>query len=75
MFEAHPSGVAAMDIISRAGTYNSDFSAKGTSHGWTSGEDGDVRDGDGLLVTSAKKDGVIKIWDYTHVEENGACGR
>lgn len=53
MFEAHPGGVAAMDIISK----------------------GDIDIQDGMVVTSAKNEGVIKIWDYTNVEEDGTCGR
>ena len=30
----------------------------------------------GLLVTCGNAEGVVKIWDYTHVEDgHGSCGR
>ena len=74
VFQAHPSGVGGMTImkgsapIAPAATV-----AEGPPR--EAGDGGGVQEVGGLLVTCGKTEGVVKIWDYTHVEDDGACGR
>eukprot|EP00903_Cladosiphon_okamuranus_P006728 g6565.t1 len=35
----------------------------------------ELEDVGGLLVTCGDAEGVVKIWDYTHVKDDGSCGR
>lgn len=74
VFEAHPHGVAAMAVMNRtdkmriAGVAN-------LRHGEGFGGGRDLGEVGGLLITCAKEESVVKIWDYTHVEGDGTCGR
>lgn len=74
-FEAHPKGVAGMAVMystTEACSAVSTDSPPETSSGVQEGGVGQVG---GLLVTCGKEEGMVKIWDYTHVGEGGSCGR
>lgn len=64
-FKAHPNGVAGMTIMTSEYENNSVLDAEG-SLGEEMG---------GMLVTCGKVEGVVKIWDYTHVGEDSTYGR
>lgn len=54
---------------------NSPFDAIVDSNPSTTADRRETKDVGGLLVTCGKVESVVKIWDYTHVDGNGACGR
>lgn len=64
-FKAHPNGVAGMTVMT-SGHENSAILAAGK---YVEDEMG------GVLVTCGKAEGVVKIWDYTHVDADGTYGR
>lgn len=64
--QAHANGIAGLAIMNTgAGDGSAVLAAEG----------GQGEDVGGLLVTCGNAEGVVKIWDYTHVEDNGSCGR
>eukprot|EP00752_Nemacystus_decipiens_P009558 g8538.t1 len=79
--KAHANGIAGLAIM----TTTTPPSAAGARHsrrsdsyalGEDEGEQGQDTDVGGLLVTCGNAEGIVKIWDYTHVEDgNGGCGR
>lgn len=71
-FEAHPHGVAGMTIMTLSATKYASIALNLLQESAGDLENGDVV---GLLVTCGKAEGLVKIWDYTHVEEDGSCGR
>lgn len=64
VIQAHPNGIADLAIMA----YARDSCVFRVPNGEQGGGIG------GLLVTCARGEG-IKIWDYTHVEDDGRCGR
>ncbi len=65
VIKAHPSGIADLAIMANARDSCASLAPNG--------EQGE--DVGGLLVTCGSGEGIVKIWDYTHVEEDGRCGR
>lgn len=69
--QAHANGIAGLAIMTTdAGGARRSRTALAYEEGGEQGEGVG-----GLLVTCGNAEGVVKIWDYTHVEDDGGCGR
>lgn len=71
--QAHANGIAGLAIMMTTGARHSSSSRTAPC----SAEEGNQEEEGvgGLLVTCGNAEGVVKIWDYTHVEDDGSCGR
>ena len=65
VIQAHPNGIADLAIMANARDSCAFLSPNG----------GDGEEVGGLLMTCGSGEGTVKIWDYTHVEDDGRCGR
>ncbi|CAM9120840.1 unnamed protein product, partial [Scytosiphon promiscuus] len=70
VFQAHKNGVADMAVMAVMTDTTSECEESAI---WAAGIYGDEMEG--MLITCGKTEGVVKIWDYTHVGEDGTCGR
>ncbi|CAN0464501.1 unnamed protein product [Ectocarpus sp. 12 AP-2014] len=64
-FKAHPNGVSGMAVMTSERNCRADVVYAGR----------ESHEAGGLIATCGKAEGIVKIWDYTHVEDDGTCGR
>ncbi|CAN0036900.1 unnamed protein product [Ectocarpus sp. 12 AP-2014] len=64
-FKAHPNGVSDMAVMTSERNSRADVVHAGR----------ESQEAGGLIATCGKAEGIVKIWDYTHVEDDGICGR
>lgn len=63
-FKAHPNGVSGMAVMtSERNSHNVVCTGR------------EAQEAGGLIATCGKAEGLVKIWDYTHVEDDSTCGR
>lgn len=72
--QAHANGIAGLAIMATA-TGSVRRSRRSSAVLAEEGGALELEDVGGLLVTCSNAEGVVKIWDYTHVEDDGSCGR
>lgn len=79
--QAHANGIAGLAIMTTTSSSTTTTGARRGRRSTVLDEEGeetveDMEDAGGLLVTCGDAEGVVKIWDYTHVEDgSGSCGR
>lgn len=64
-FKAHPNGVSGMAVMTNERNSRADVVYAGR----------ESQEAGGLIATCGNAEGIVKIWDYTHVEDDGTCGR
>lgn len=65
VIKAHPDGVTGMTIMA---------SARNSCSKFVEGREKE-EEAVGFLATCGNTEGVVKVWDYTHVEDGSTCGR
>lgn len=75
--QAHANGIAGLAIMTTTTpTTTPGARRRRRSTALAEGREKMIEGVGGLLVTCGNAEGIVKIWDYTHVEDgSGSCGR